>query len=46
MRSFASGSAAVQAYREQGKRLGIDAPEIVCGISAHPALYKASMQYV
>jgi sphinganine-1-phosphate aldolase len=31
---------AVLAYREQGRKKGITEPEIVCGISAHPALFK------
>eukprot|EP00615_Pteridomonas_danica_P002513 CAMPEP_0114346224 /NCGR_PEP_ID=MMETSP0101-20121206/12882_1 /TAXON_ID=38822 ORGANISM="Pteridomonas danica, Strain PT" /NCGR_SAMPLE_ID=MMETSP0101 /ASSEMBLY_ACC=CAM_ASM_000211 /LENGTH=495 /DNA_ID=CAMNT_0001482711 /DNA_START=106 /DNA_END=1593 /DNA_ORIENTATION=+ len=31
---------AVLAYREQGKKKGITEPEIICGISAHPALLK------
>ena len=32
---------AVLAYREQGRARGIYEPEIICGITAHPALYKA-----
>lgn len=32
---------AVLAYREQGRVKGIDQPEILAGISAHPALTKA-----
>ena len=32
---------AVLAYREQGRARGIERPEIICGLSAHPALKKA-----
>ena len=32
---------AVLAYREEGRRRGIAEPEIICGLSAHPALTKA-----
>ncbi len=33
---------AVLAYREQGrKERGIEEPEIICALSAHPALFKA-----
>ena len=32
---------AVLAYREQARARGITEPEIICGISAHPAVYKA-----
>ena len=32
---------AVLAYREWGRSKGIQTPEIVAGISAHPALFKA-----
>lgn len=32
---------AVLAYREKARSMGIAEPEIVCAITAHPALYKA-----
>ena len=32
---------AILAYREQGKKRGIENPEVLAGISAHPALMKA-----
>jgi len=32
---------AVLAYREQGRLKGIDKPQIICGITAHPAVFKA-----
>ena len=32
---------AALAYREQGRKKGITHPQIVCGLSAHPAIVKA-----
>ena len=32
---------AALAYREQGRKRGITRPQIVCGVSAHPAIVKA-----
>jgi sphinganine-1-phosphate aldolase len=34
---------AVLAYREYGRtKMGITEPELICGLSAHPAVYKVS----
>ena len=36
---------AALAYRELGRTRGISRPQIVCGLSAHPAIYKACIYF-